>query len=83
MNIAKEGFYIIGVFGVVAAVFVLISFLTGSTIVKIFSVVLCVLFILIVFFFRDPERTIPQEENAVIAPADGKIILIGDRKSVV
>ena len=78
MNIAKEGFYIIGVFGVVAAVFVLISFLTGSTIVKIFSVVLCVLFILIVFFFRDPERTIPQEENAVIAPADGKIILIGE-----
>ena len=78
MNIAKEGFYIIGVFGVVAAVFVLISFLTGSTIVKIFSVVLCVLFILVVFFFRDPERTIPQEENAVIAPADGKIILIGE-----
>lgn len=78
MSIAKEGFYIIGVFGAVAAALVLISYLTENTIAKIFSVVLCILFILIVFFFRDPERNIPQEENAVIAPADGKIILIGE-----
>ena len=27
-----------------------------------------------VFFFRDPERTIPQEPKLVVAPADGKII---------
>lgn len=76
MSIAKEGFCIIGVFGAIAAAFLLISYLTGNTIVKIFAGVLCIIFILIVFFFRDPERNIPQEENAVIAPADGKIILI-------
>jgi len=28
----------------------------------------------IVLFFRDPDRIIPNEENAVISPADGKII---------
>ncbi|MCK4967286.1 phosphatidylserine decarboxylase family protein [bacterium] len=76
MSIAKEGFYIIGVFGAIAAAFLLISYLTGSTTVKIFAGVLCILFILVVFFFRDPERNVPLEENAVIAPADGKIILI-------
>lgn len=27
-------------------------------------------------FFRDPERTTPQAGNAVISPADGKIVLI-------
>lgn len=27
-------------------------------------------------FFRDPERVIPQGENLVVSPADGKIILI-------
>ena len=27
-------------------------------------------------FFRDPERTTPRDENFVIAPADGKVILI-------
>lgn len=27
-------------------------------------------------FFRDPERVIPQDENLVVSPADGKVILI-------
>lgn len=31
----------------------------------------------IVFFFRNPERTIPADENAVIAPADGVVIYLG------
>lgn len=29
-----------------------------------------------VYFFRDPERQIPSQPNAIIAPADGKIIAI-------
>lgn len=31
-------------------------------------------------FFRDPERTIPQDPNAIVSPADGKIILIQEVK---
>ncbi|MEM6856542.1 MAG: phosphatidylserine decarboxylase [Pseudomonadota bacterium] len=27
-------------------------------------------------FFRDPERVVPQDENAIIAPADGMVSLI-------
>jgi len=29
-------------------------------------------------FFRDPERFTPEDDNAVICPADGKIIVIQD-----
>ena len=29
-----------------------------------------------VYFFRDPERTIPNVENALVSPADGKIVAI-------
>jgi phosphatidylserine decarboxylase len=29
-----------------------------------------------VYFFRDPERTIPQGERLILAPADGKILAI-------
>ncbi|MBF0345096.1 MAG: phosphatidylserine decarboxylase family protein [Nitrospirae bacterium] len=28
------------------------------------------------FFFRDPERVIPDQSDAIISPADGKVILI-------
>jgi len=32
---------------------------------------------LVVNFFRDPERVIPQVSNAVLSPADGRIIFAG------
>ena len=28
----------------------------------------------VVYFFRDPERKIPPQENAVLSPADGKVL---------
>ncbi len=31
---------------------------------------------LVVYFFRDPIRTVPQKEGLVVAPADGRIISI-------
>jgi len=30
------------------------------------------------YFFRDPERTVPQEEGIVISPADGKVVVVAD-----
>lgn len=30
----------------------------------------------ILFFFRDPERVLPDAENAMVSPADGKVIVI-------
>jgi phosphatidylserine decarboxylase len=32
----------------------------------------------VAYFFRDPERTGPRGERIVIAPADGKVVLISD-----
>lgn len=43
--------------------------------------VTCLFYLLtlfIAFFFRDPERKIPEGEDIFVSPADGKVILIKD-----
>ena len=34
------------------------------------------LFIFVTWFFRDPERSIPEEPNIIVSPGDGKIVEI-------
>lgn len=31
-----------------------------------------------VFFFRDPERTVPTAPDLVVSPADGRVMIVGD-----
>lgn len=38
---------------------------------------LLLLTLFIIFFFRNPERRLPSDERAVVAPADGRVIFIG------
>ena len=33
------------------------------------------------YFFRDPERVIPEKKNIIISPADGKILFAGPSKA--
>ena len=34
-----------------------------------------------VYFFRDPERVIPDDQKIIVSPADGKILSIDTAKS--
>src|SRR5689334_2183439 len=40
------------------------------------GIVLTVLALWCAYFFRDPERTGPRGPNVVIAPADGKVLMM-------
>lgn len=40
------------------------------------SIPLWIITLFVIQFFRDPARVIPQQENAVLAPADGRIVAI-------
>ena len=35
-----------------------------------------ILWAIVIYFFRDPERTPPEGDNLIISPADGKVVLI-------
>ena len=37
---------------------------------------LWIITVFVVQFFRDPARTIPQQANAVLSPADGRIVTV-------
>jgi phosphatidylserine decarboxylase len=70
LPIAKQGFVSIAV---LAALF-LASTLAGWQLVAAASLLATVL---VVNFFRDPERVAPADPSAVVAPADGKVIFTG------
>lgn len=40
------------------------------------ALLLLALTLFIVYFFRDPERVAPREEDVLVAPADGKVIRV-------
>jgi phosphatidylserine decarboxylase len=46
---------------------------------RAWSVPFLVLAAFFVFFFRDPDRTTPVDPNLVVSPADGRVMIAGDR----
>jgi phosphatidylserine decarboxylase len=68
--IAVEGYPFIAMAGFVTVVVALLGW-------KILAVVAFVATLFITYFFRNPERVVPEDEHAVVAPADGKIIYVG------
>jgi len=58
----------------IAAVPLTIAAWLGST---AWALALVVLPLAIALFFRDPERSSPQEPNVVLSPADGRVIFAG------
>jgi len=68
--IAREGVGFIAALAFVTVYLVALGFETAA----LFFLVVT---FFVAFFFRDPERQIPEEAGAVVSPADGKVIKVG------
>ncbi len=66
--IAREGWPFLGLSFIASLV---VTYLWG-----LWSIPLWVITIFILQFFRDPARTVPNNANAVLAPADGRIVVV-------
>jgi phosphatidylserine decarboxylase len=69
--IATEGYPFIALFAFITLIFALLKW-------GIFALPSLFLTLFTVYFFRDPERCIPEDELAVVAPADGRIVFCGE-----
>ena len=69
--IAVEGYPFIAVAGFVTIVFAVLAW-------KLLAVLGLCITLFCTYFFRNPERIAPENAHAVLAPADGKIIYIGN-----
>lgn len=42
------------------------------------SIFFCLAFLFVLFFFRDPEREVIPDPRVILAPADGRVVHVGD-----
>jgi phosphatidylserine decarboxylase len=66
--IAREGWPFLGIAVVVALVVTFFS--------AVWSIPFWIIALFVLQFFRDPARVIPQKQNAVLSPADGRIVVV-------
>lgn len=66
--IAREGWPFLGI---AVALAILVTFFSGG-----WSIPFWIIAVFVLQFFRDPPRVIPQNPNAVVSPADGRIVVV-------
>jgi len=75
----KYGYTTLGIIAIIVFLVISFSLFLNNNYYKTALIVIALAFLLLSMnFFRDPERTPPQQKNIVVAPADGKILLIKD-----
>jgi len=62
----RDGYYY-------ALALIVAAILLGWLTRPVSAIIPCLLAIFFLWFFRDPERTIPPDPGAVVSPADGKV----------
>ena len=76
MRFAREGRLFIGISIVIAAMLTVNAVYNGGVGRWAAALIALALSIWVAYFFRDPERTGERGDRLVVAPADGKVVLI-------
>ena len=78
MNFAREGFILMAIAVLIAAGAYAAALSRRSWPFWLLAFVLTLIALWVAYFFRDPERTGERGPRLVIAPADGKVVMVSD-----
>ena len=78
MKFAREGYLFIGLAALLTAAALATAWQRGSALLWALAGLVLVIALWVAYFFRDPERTGERGERLVVAPADGKVVLISE-----
>lgn len=76
MNFAREGYPFIGIATILAIAAFALAIMRRSWALWLFAILVTLLALWVAYFFRDPERIGERGAHIVVAPADGKLIMI-------
>lgn len=76
MKIAEYGKTVVLYSWIFFIVFLLGAILFKVISLKIFAAVFGILAVFNLFFFRDPERVINKDDQVILSPADGKVVVV-------
>jgi phosphatidylserine decarboxylase len=76
LNFAREGYPFIGIATLLAVAAFALALARRSWSLWLLAVIITILALWVAYFFRDPERSGERGPNLVVAPADGKLIMI-------
>ena len=75
--LAREGYATIAIVVIFSALVCFFAdYYLNHWVVNVIYLLMIGLTVLTISFFRDPERTPPEDENLIISPADGRVVLI-------
>ena len=77
MRLDPAGRPFIGGALLIALIAVLLAPISGATVAWSLATLFVVLGLFFTFFFRDPQRVSPADPQAVLAPADGRVLIAG------
>ena len=73
----RYGYTTIGVAAIIFFIGISLSFFTNSNLLRLILIIIPLFFLIFSMnFFRDPERTPPQQDNVVVSPADGRVLFV-------
>jgi phosphatidylserine decarboxylase len=78
VSFAREGLVFIAIAALIAAGTYALALNRRSWPLWLLAFLLTIIALWVAYFFRDPERTGERGDQVVIAPADGKVVLIED-----